>query len=136
MLGKSAIKYAAWSAFVALSGHDDMFETIFDLAHNTRQGILIEHSAIPSMDRFVDSPVLDAYLFNFFKHGQFDALITGNGIPRGEVWYVLDSFDRILAAIDESLKLVARGIEVDFARDEMGRHSASNEMDMAWERED
>ena len=57
-------------------------------------------------------------------------------VPRGEVWYVLDSFDRILAAIDESLKLVARGIEVDFARDEMGRHSASNEMDMAWESED
>lgn len=135
-LQESAIKYTARSAFVALSGHGDMFETIFDLAHNTRQGILIEHSAVPSMDNFIDSPVLDAYLLDFFKHGQVDALITGNGIRRGEVWYILDSFDRILAAIDESLKLVARGIEFDLAGNKMHKYGASKETDMACESED
>ena len=67
-LHPSAIKYAARSTFVAASGHGDSFDTIDDLAHNTWQGILVEASAVPSMDHFVNPPVLDAYLLDFFKH--------------------------------------------------------------------
>lgn len=68
-------------------------------------------------------PVLDAYLLDFFKYGQVDTLVTGNGIRRGEVWYILDS-------------LVTSGIEVDFAGKEMRKYGASKDTDMAWESED
>jgi len=135
-LHQSAIKYAARSAFVATSGLGDSFDTIDDLAHNTREGILVAASAVPSMDDFINGPVLDAYLLDFFKHGQVDALVNGNGIRRGDVWYVLDNFDRILGAIDESLKLVAQGVAVDFPGDEMKAYGASKETDLVWESDD
>ena len=132
----SALKYAARSAFVATSGHGDSFDTIDDLAHNTREGILIEASAVPTMDDFVSSCTLNSYLLDFFKHGQVEALVHGNGIPRGDVWYVLDEFNRILAAIDESLKLVAQGIVVDFPGNEMKTYGASKEAGLVWESDD
>ena len=126
-LHESAIPYVARSAFVATSGHGDSFDTIGDLAHNTREGILIEHSAVPSMDEYIDPPILDAYLLDFFKHGQVEALVRGNGVRRGDVWFVLDAFDRILGAIDESLKLITRGVTVDFAGDAMEKYGANKE---------
>ena len=132
-LHQSALKYTARSAFIATSGHGDSFETIDDLAHNTREGILIEASAVPSMDKFINPPVLDAYLLDFFKHGQVEALVRDNGIRRGDVWYILDEFDRVLGAIDESLKLLAQGIAVDFPGDEMKRYGASKEAELVWE---
>jgi hypothetical protein len=135
-LRQSAIEYATRSAFVATSGHGDSFDTIADLSRNTREHILIEAAAVPSMDEFIDPPTLDAYLLDFFKHGQVDTLVNANGVRRGEVWYVLDAFDRILSAIDESLKLVARGVEVDFAGDEMARYAANKESDAVWEEDD
>ena len=132
-LHQSALKFAARSAFVATSGHADSFDTIDDLAQNTREGILVEASAVPSMDDFINPPVLNAYLLDFFKHGQVEALVNGNGIRRGDVWYVLDGFDRVLGAIDESLKLVAQGITVDFPGDEMKAYGASKEANLVWE---
>ena len=135
-LHQSALKYAARSAFVATSGHGDSFDTIDDLAHNTQEGILIEASAVPSMDDFINPPALDAYLLDFFKHGQVDPLIEGNGIRRGDVWYVLDEFDRVLGAIDESLKLVAQGLAVDFPGNEMKTYGASKDADLVWESDD
>ena len=135
-LHQSALKYAARSAFVATSGHGDSFDTIDDLANNTREGILIEASAVPSMDGFINPPSLDSYLLDFFKHGQVEALVDVNGIRRGDVWYVLDEFDRVLGAIDESLKLVAQGITVDFPDDEMKTYGTSKEANFVWESDD
>lgn len=134
-LHQSALKYSARSAFVATSGRGDSFDTIDDLAHNTREGILIEASAVPSMDDFINPPVLDAYLLDFFKHGQVEALVNDNGIRRGDVWYFLDEFDRILGAIDESLKLVAQSIAADFPGDEMKKCGAK-EANLVWESDD
>jgi ATP-dependent RNA helicase DDX60 len=135
-LHQSALKYAARSAFVATSGHRDSFDTINDLGHNTREGILIEASAVPSMDDFINPRPLNAYLLDFFKHGQREALVHENGIRRGDVWYVLDEFNRILGAIDESLKLVAQGIAVDFPGNEMKTYGESKEENWVWESDD
>ena len=88
------------------------------------------------MDKFINPPVLDAYLLDFFKHGQVEALVRDNGIRRGDVWYILDEFDRVLGAIDESLKLLAQGITVDFPGDEMKTYRASKEADLVWESDD
>jgi ATP-dependent RNA helicase DDX60 len=135
-LQSTAIQYDARSAFVALSDHGDAFDTIVDLAHNTREGILIESEAVPSMDDFINPPILDAYILDFFKHGEVDALVNGNGISRGSVWYVLDGFNRILGAIDECLKLVANGIELDFAGNDMKKSNANPDAYTVWEEDD
>jgi ATP-dependent RNA helicase DDX60 len=88
------------------------------------------------MDGFINPPALDAYLLDFFKHGQVEALVNGNDIRRGDVWYLLDEFDRVLGAIDESLKLVAQGIAVDFPGDEMKTYGATKEANLAQESDD
>jgi ATP-dependent RNA helicase DDX60 len=131
----SAIPYGARSSFVATSGHGDSFDTVADIAHNTRDGILVEDSAVPSMDRYINPPILNAYLLDFYKHGGVDALVTGNGISRGDVWFVLDAFDRVLAAIDESLKLVANGVSLDFAGNALERFGKAKDAELAWEGE-
>jgi ATP-dependent RNA helicase DDX60 len=134
-LKDTAIDYVARSPFVATSGHGDSFDRIEDLADNIRTDILIERSAVPSMDNFIHPRLLDAYLLDFFKHGQIEALITGNGIHQGDVWFLLDGFNHILASIDESLKLVSSGANVDFAGAEMLAYDAATEIEPMWEEE-
>lgn len=38
------------SAFVALSGHDDTFQSISDLCHTSRSGVFLEEAVIPHLD--------------------------------------------------------------------------------------
>ena len=80
------------SAFVALSGHGDTFESIADLCDTTRQGIFLEKAIIPHLDIYPDeteSP-LNAYLLDFYKHGDVTQLDKGNGIRKADVWFPLN----------------------------------------------
>lgn len=81
------------SAFVALSGHDDRFESISDLCRTVRSGVFLEESAIPyiAVSSFEnDGQPLNAYLYDFFRHGNVHALQTANGIRRGDIWFWLN----------------------------------------------
>lgn len=42
------------SSFVALSGHDDNFESISDLCRTTRAGVFLEEAVIPHLDVYPD----------------------------------------------------------------------------------
>ena len=42
------------SAFVALSGHGDEFESISDLCRTTRSGVFLEEAVIPHLDVYPD----------------------------------------------------------------------------------
>jgi hypothetical protein len=42
---------------------------------------------------------LNAYLLDFYTHGQVAALATANGIRRGDVWYALQEFDLTLMTV-------------------------------------
>ena len=42
------------SAFVALSGHDDKFESISDLCRTSRSGVFLEEAVIPHLDVYPD----------------------------------------------------------------------------------
>jgi len=42
------------SSFVALSGHDDSFESIPDLCRSTRDGVFLEEAVIPHLDVYPD----------------------------------------------------------------------------------
>ncbi|KAF2669184.1 P-loop containing nucleoside triphosphate hydrolase protein [Microthyrium microscopicum] len=89
------------SPFIALSGHDDSWESISDLCQTVRSGVWLEESAIPHVGIYPDEgdAPLNAYLYDFFRHGNVKALEEGNGIRKGEVWFALDDFSRVLATI-------------------------------------
>ena len=80
------------SAFVALSGHGDRFESISDLCRTTRSGVFLEEAVIPHLDIYPDESKtpLNAYLYDFFMHGDLDALANANGVKKSDVWFLLN----------------------------------------------
>ena len=97
---------AVRSAFVALSGHGDTFESISDLCENVRAGVFLEEAAIPHIKIYpTESPVpLNAYLYDFFRHGDTTALEKANGVRKSDVWYLLNDFSLVLATIITSFR--------------------------------
>ncbi|KAF1847985.1 DEAD/DEAH box helicase-like protein [Cucurbitaria berberidis CBS 394.84] len=95
----------ARSAFVALSGYDDNFESIHDLCSTSRSGVFLEEAVVPNVGLYPeDSDLpLNAYLYDFFMHGDVNAVITANKIRRGDIWFVLNDLSMILATITTSL---------------------------------
>ncbi|KAH8804309.1 hypothetical protein DL96DRAFT_1631701 [Flagelloscypha sp. PMI_526] len=117
------------SVFAASSGLDDTFTSVSDLVSTVRQGIHLHEHAIPSMQGIVAHselpgipPVehaLNAYILDFYTHGQLPTLSSANGIRRGDVWYLLQEFELVLKAIRACLREIllrlskARGAEID-----------------------
>ena len=81
------------SLFVANSGHGDVFHSVSELAATTRSGIYFNEHVMPSMERFIASReghkvgfALNAYVYDFYMHGQLSTLASANGIRRGDIW--------------------------------------------------
>ncbi|TLS29669.1 hypothetical protein PpBr36_01890 [Pyricularia pennisetigena] len=94
------------SPFAALSGFTDSFHSIRELCRTVREGVFLEESAVPYIRIYpddTDGVPWNAYLYDFFKHGDLKALVTGNGIKSGDVWFRLKDFSLILATIVTSL---------------------------------
>ncbi|KAL9602428.1 MAG: hypothetical protein Q9219_001852 [cf. Caloplaca sp. 3 TL-2023] len=93
------------SPFVALSGHTDTFTSIPSLCRTVRSGVFLEESVIPHLDVYPDevSTPLNAYLYDFYMHGDTDALERANGIRKSDVWFALNDFSLVLATIVTSL---------------------------------
>lgn len=110
---------SARSAFVALSGHGDSFETIHDLASSSRQGIFLQEAIIPHLAVHPDESrqPLNSYILDFFNHGDLKTLSIANGIRREDVWFVLNDFSMVLGTVCASLAvhlgLVPKGREAD-----------------------
>ena len=103
----TATKVTARSIFVANSGHDDQFGTVSELARTVRQGVYLNEHAIPSMTHLVTGRKeydLNAYLLDFYTHGQRVSLIKANGIRANDVWYLLDDFALTLALMKAALE--------------------------------
>ncbi|KAG9307132.1 hypothetical protein G9A89_016960 [Geosiphon pyriformis] len=100
-LKSTCVPYVARSSFMAIcSGQGDLFRNIYDLTSHLRSSIFLEARSVP----FIDTDrYLNAYLFDFFLHGQQKALIEANGIRGGEIWKFLKDFSYILNAICVSL---------------------------------
>ncbi|KAF8511366.1 hypothetical protein JB92DRAFT_2934736 [Gautieria morchelliformis] len=90
------------------SGHTDSFGSIEELCRNARQGIHMNGHATPSMNNIsADNESgfkLNAYLFDFYTHGQVESLVCANGIRGGAVWYLLPEFFLTLLTIKTSLQ--------------------------------
>ncbi|KAI7914344.1 DEAD/DEAH box helicase [Pyricularia oryzae] len=94
------------SPFAALSGFTDSFNSIQELCQTVREGVFLEESAVPYIKIYpddTDGVPWNAYLYDFFMHGDLKALVTGNGIKEGDVWFRLKDFSLILATIITSL---------------------------------
>ncbi|KAF2021325.1 DEAD/DEAH box helicase [Aaosphaeria arxii CBS 175.79] len=93
------------SAFVALSGHDDQFDSVHDLCNTARSGVFLEEAVVPYVPLYPEESELplNAYLYDFFTHGDVAALASANKIRSGDVWYVLNDFSMVLATIVTSL---------------------------------
>lgn len=77
----------ARSAFVALSGLGDDFNTIEDLCSSARDGVFLESAVIPHLEIHPDemSTPLNAYLLDFYMHGALEPLEKANGIRKSDV---------------------------------------------------
>ncbi|KAF8446567.1 hypothetical protein BDZ91DRAFT_753278 [Kalaharituber pfeilii] len=93
----------ARSSFVSLSGHSDNFVSLDDLLTSCRGDILLESSGIPYVP-VDDNTKLNAYLYDFFLHGSAAELDKANGIPRSNVWFLLNDFSMVLATIVTCLR--------------------------------
>ncbi|KAI0024132.1 hypothetical protein F4780DRAFT_725926 [Xylariomycetidae sp. FL0641] len=93
------------SSFVALSGHTDDFASIKDLCSTIRSGVFLEESVVPYLPVWPHDMAhpLNAYLYNFYLHGDMSALVRDNGIKKGDVWFLLKDYSLVLATIVASL---------------------------------
>ncbi|KAJ6489614.1 hypothetical protein C8R47DRAFT_1177216 [Mycena vitilis] len=139
-LQKTAVHVGARSPFVANSGHTDRFSSVEELTRSARNGLHLNNNAIPSLKHLTATSeggghVLNAYLLDFYLHGQVSALANANGIRRGDVWYLLQDFSLTLAVIQNSLKqlLMAASGNADIAEPES--HDPA-EMEEEYEAED
>jgi hypothetical protein len=84
----------ARSAFVALSGLGDKFDTIEDLCSSTREGVFLEAAVIPHLEIHPDETrtPLNAYLLDFYMHGALEPLELANGIRKSDVRLHFSSF--------------------------------------------
>jgi len=111
-LREMAIRVVARSPFVANSGHTDCFHSVKELTRTSRSGLHLNDNAIPSMGHITDiagqglngTYALNAYLLDFYMHGQVAALAAANAIRRGEVFYVLEDFTLSLMTIRNALE--------------------------------
>jgi hypothetical protein len=86
-LRETAIHVIARSPFVANSGHTDCFHSIKELTRTCRSGLHLNDNAIPSMGHITaiagqdsnETYALNAYLLDFYMHGQVAALAAANG---------------------------------------------------------
>jgi len=94
------------SAFAALSGHTDTFTSISSLCSTARAGVFLEEAVIPHVALYpVESSVpLNAYLYDFYRHGSVVELARANGVRRGDVWFLLNDFSLVLATVVTSLR--------------------------------
>jgi len=87
-----ARKPKARSLFVATSGHNDTFSDVGELARTVRHGVHLNKHSIPTVEYILDPKLpLNAYLYDFFIHGQVDALVNMNGLRRADARVRSDS---------------------------------------------
>ncbi|KAK5171107.1 uncharacterized protein LTR77_004251 [Saxophila tyrrhenica] len=93
------------SAFVALSGAGDDFESISALCQTTREGVFLEEAVIPHVSVHPDETdqPLNAWLLDFYKHGDVHTIERANGIRRSDIWFMLNDFSLVLATLIASL---------------------------------
>jgi hypothetical protein len=83
-----------------------------------RHGVHLNKHAIPTVEHILDAKLpLNAYLYDFFVHGQVDALVNMNGLRRGDLWFALQAFHLVLMTIRGDLENLLSSMSMDSDRD-------------------
>lgn len=129
------------STFVANSGHHDTVNSIEELTRTSRQGLQLNEFAIPSLSQIIstsmsdptssakDSRKLNAYIYDFFLHGQVNTLVVANGIRRGDVWYALEDFNLALFTIRTALQQLLLTVSKAATSSGSKEHQLSTDLD-------
>ncbi|KAI0660897.1 P-loop containing nucleoside triphosphate hydrolase protein [Cubamyces menziesii] len=138
-LRRSAVPAVARSPYVATSGRGDAFGSVTELANTSRRGLHLNEYAIPSMRQFTVVPgedndefALNAYLLDFYTHGQTAALRVANGIRDGEVWYLLQDFSLTLKTIRTGLFQLLQKASANAARADSAVGDEVSEIDSGY----
>jgi hypothetical protein len=94
------------SPFSALSGFTDKFKSIHELCTTVRSDVFLEESTVPYIPIYpydTNWVPWNAYIYDFFKHGNMKALVDDNKIKGGDVWFHLKDFSLVLSTITASL---------------------------------
>ncbi|GJJ07983.1 hypothetical protein Clacol_002190 [Clathrus columnatus] len=108
-LRETGINVSVRSSFVATSGLDDQFRSVTELIATARSGLHLNEQTVPSFTPITSTSAgssehcLNAYLFDFYIHGQQNALIDANGIRRGDLWHLLEDFTLTLKTVQLAL---------------------------------
>ncbi|MCJ1308067.1 hypothetical protein MMC25_001718 [Agyrium rufum] len=118
------------SPFTASSGFtDDDFASITDLCSTVRDGIFLEKGVIPHLDIGDElREPLNAYLYDFYQHGNVTPLEKANGIRKGDIWYLLNDFSLVLATLVASFESYL-GLSADVEVGDVGGAQDMEEMD-------
>ncbi|KAG8960836.1 hypothetical protein FRC03_006079 [Tulasnella sp. 419] len=130
-LKSRANHFTALSSFVANSGRvDRTIDNVDDLIRTVRSGLHLNKQITPNMEDIFSSNglPLNAYIWDFFIHGQAEALNRDNMIRRGDIWYALQDFSLAMAAVQMGLENFMKS-EGDGDADEMDAHN-ENEDDL------
>ncbi|KAI5888019.1 P-loop containing nucleoside triphosphate hydrolase protein [Schizophyllum commune H4-8] len=113
-LQRTAVPRSVRSSFIATSGHGDEFASVSELCRTARAGVELHEHSIPSMERFIRyanpdetdgvQHVLNAYIYDFYTHGQPTSLAQANGIKYGDIWYLLEDFNLVLLTLKTALQ--------------------------------
>ena len=97
-----SIPISVRSAFVALSGNSDNFSSVPELEDTLRSGLVLNSSVIPWVD-IGDQP-LNAYILDFWSHGQLISLRRLNGLREDVIFENLLEFSLLLKVISVALE--------------------------------
>ncbi|CAK7232240.1 hypothetical protein SBRCBS47491_008200 [Sporothrix bragantina] len=94
------------SPFAALSGFTDEFQSIRELCSTVRAGVFLEESSVPYIAIYpedTDGMPFNAYIYDFFRHGELATIVKANGIKNSDAWYLLQDFSLVLKTIVASI---------------------------------
>ncbi|CAK7223266.1 hypothetical protein SCUCBS95973_005119 [Sporothrix curviconia] len=94
------------SPFAALSGFTDDFHSVRELCSTVRAGVFLEESSVPYLTispADTDGMPFNAYIYDFFRHGELKTIEDANGIKNSDAWYLLNDFALVLKTIVASL---------------------------------
>jgi hypothetical protein len=100
--------YRAISPFAALSGIDEKFSSVLDLTDSIRWGLWLDQSIIPvthgELEDIHGQPLkINAYAFDFYKHGRYTLMMKDNGLRNTEAWALLKQWSLFLQELKTTL---------------------------------
>ena len=131
ILEEQKVPVTVRSPFVANSGHDDNFGSVVELVQSSRPGVHLNKHSIPSFDGLLDRGeelALNAYLLDFWIHGQKQTILRANGVKESDFWYLMDDFALTLQTIVVTLESLIRNAAMPKAEREQSA-AASGTLD-------